>query len=183
MAVAAISGCGSSGGGSGVSSDLPAGPAKTMIMAIDTSGSARSHHETMFNRAIQTIARLPRETRLVMYRFDASPAEVYDGEPMADEAEAGIKLKKELAWTSKTLGTDLASLVRQIDSRLAQLPKPIALDFYTDCGSELMTKEDDAFVRRTVANWHEVDVKFIGVESGHRERLRSMFGSKEIRVE
>lgn len=154
-----------------------------MILAIDTSASAKNYHEHMFNRAIGTIAQLPMETRLIIYRFDASPAEVHDGKPMVDEAEAGMKLKDELKWSTATKGTDLAGLVRKIDSRLASLPKPVALDIYTDCGSELMTKEDGAYVRQTVANWPDIDVRFIGVQSGHRERLREMFGTKEIKIE
>jgi hypothetical protein len=47
----------------------------------------------------------------------------------------------------------------------------------------MMSKTDDDLVRNTVASWTDVDVRFIGVESGYRERLRAMFGAKEIDIQ
>ena len=148
----------------------------TVVIALDTSASARQYHEQMFNQAVEQSASLPLSVQLIVFRFDSSPAEVHVGKPFADQAEAGRKLKTELEWHSNTRGTNLAKLFSRVDALLEESPAPVVVEVYTDCGTELMGAKDDETVRRVTESWDAkgIRVRFHGVASGHREKLRDL---------
>lgn len=149
----------------------------TYVVALDTSTSAKEIHEELYNRAVRHMEEMPRDSRLLVFRFDSAAAEVYDGEAIVDGAEAGMTLKPELTWSSKTSGTNLARLFERINDRIGSDTGSVYIDVYTDCGTEEMSRRDDEKVREITSDWNEagnVSISFHGVKTGFREKLRAL---------
>lgn len=153
----------------------PPGP---LLMALDTSGSARESHGKFFPMAREAIESLPGKATLFLYRFDASPAEVYSNFPPGSSEEIGEMLNDSLKHRSSTDGTNLAKLFVQFDARIAELGRPVSILVFTDCGTEKMTRFEEEQVQRITKRWGErqlVDsLRFVGVQAGHREKLRTI---------
>lgn len=155
----------------------------TRVVAVDVSESAKGEWERLYPRARRLVEETGRGTHLAVFRFDVSIVEVYDGKGVLDGADAGTLLKPLVSHTANTKGTNLAVLVRKIDSRAPHWKSPVELDVVTDCGTELMSAEDRDYVKETVARWEgskEIVLRFHGVTTGHREALRDMAPSCEI---
>ncbi|MBS1715550.1 MAG: hypothetical protein JST30_14575 [Armatimonadetes bacterium] len=172
-----LSGCGTSHAETGQKSDGAAVRPSTVVIALDTSTSAKAIHEELYNRIVRQMEDMPPKSHLVVFRFDSSPAEIYDGPAINDGAEAGRRLKPELQWRSKTTGTNLAKLFDRIDKRLLAGSSDIEIHVYTDCGTEEMSEKDDGAVHKITDRWKadgDVHVAFHGVKTGHREALRDL---------
>lgn len=107
----------------------------TMIMAIDTSGSAAKDHGAIFAKCSDMIQAMPEGKSLFLYRFDSSPAEVYSQEPPTGSDDIAEILNKVLEHKSATKGTDLAKLFVLVDKRIQDLNVPVQVAVFTDCGT------------------------------------------------
>ena len=168
--------CGREAGDRGMSGQSVASPS-VYVVALDTSTSAKTIHEQLYNRALKNMESMPRSARLVVIRFDSAAAEVYDGRAIVDGGEAGKLLKPELKWQSKTTGTNLARLFERVQQRLEGTNEMVKIDVYTDCGTEEMSAVDEETARRLSGRWKEagnVTVAFHGVETGFREKVRAL---------
>lgn len=176
-AVLGIAGCSPSQADTGRPAASSAPRRQTVVLALDTSTSAKTIHEELYNRIVRQMEDMPAQTHLVVFRFDSSPAEIYDGPAINDGAEAGRRLKPELQWRSQTTGTNLAKLFDRIDKRLRPGDEDVRVDVYTDCGTEEMTERDNGAVQKLTERWKSgggVRVAFHGVKTGHREALRDL---------
>jgi hypothetical protein len=152
------------------------GPPITVV-AVDTSASAKEIHSELGERAVQLIEGLADGTRLIVFRFDSATAEVFDGPTLRDDAEAAVMLKEAFDRQSKTDGTNLARLLDRVDKRIGAEGGAIDVHIFTDCGTELMSKEDEARAGEVTAAWASsgrVTVSFHGVKIGHREKIRDL---------
>ncbi|MGI8924461.1 MAG: hypothetical protein ACR2HJ_10560 [Fimbriimonadales bacterium] len=153
---------------------------QTRAFAFDTSGSAKDKHETFFNRGLHDMMADTRDTRLVVYRFDVLPQEAHEGDSFGNDEEVARLMKEVFTRTAGRRGTNLFKLFEGIDRRLPQWPQPVSIRVYTDCGTELMTKDEFArllaMTRRWKANGSPPDLTFVGVETGFRETLRGYIG-------
>jgi hypothetical protein len=150
---------------------------KVVVVALDTSTSAKEIHEELYNRIVRQMEAMPKDARLVVFRFDSATAEIYDGKPIKDGAEAGRTIKPELEWQSKTTGTNLARLLERIEKSAPAGGTQLDIHVYTDCGTEEMSKDDEQAVRTTTAKWSQagsVTMSFHGVKTGFREKLRDL---------
>lgn len=155
----------------------------TYVVAIDTSQSSLEHIGQLFPRAVNFIGDLPRGHRLVIYRFDSAPVEVFDGKSGLGADEAGHLIKSKLGTVSQTPGTNLGKLLASIDRLVSLDEESVEIHVYTDCGTEKMTANDDKLVSEMIAKWTEagdVSFHFHGVEDGHRERLRDLFRDRKL---
>lgn len=158
-------------------------PGPITVLALDTSESAKAKHEELYNRMVHDMESMRPEGRMVLFRFDSSPAEFYDGKPVLDGAEAGRLVKPELNRESRTEGTNLAKLLSQIDKLIGRGSEPLDVRVYTDCGTEKMTKIDDQAVAEQLGTWsaeRELKVSFHGVVSGFRERIRELVPNAKV---
>lgn len=149
----------------------------TRVVAVDVSQSAKDHWPELYPKARNLAEETVRGTRLAVFRFDVSVAEVYDGDGVLDAAEAGKRLKPIVQHKANASGTNLALVVRRVVERASDWPQPIEVNIVTDCGIELMSKSDREFVRATAEAWRatgEVTIRFHGVTTGHREALRDI---------
>jgi uncharacterized protein with von Willebrand factor type A (vWA) domain len=177
----AVAGC-SSGLAGDVAGAAKLGPGTRVVM-VDVSGSAKDHWEALFPKARRLVEETRQGTRLAVFRFDVSVAEVYDGNGVLDAAEAGKLLKPLVNHQANASGTNLAPVVRRVVERAQDWPKPVVVDVVTDCGTELMSQAEREFVRTTVEAWQasgQVRLRFHGVTQGHREAIRAIAPGCEI---
>lgn len=181
LACALLPGCGAGWAeGTGVPGSANVG---TRVVAVDVSQSAKDHWETLFPTARRLAEETRQGTRLAVFRFDVSVAEVYDGDGVLDAAEAGKLLKPLVEHRANTGGTNLALLVRRIEDRAKFWPAPVEVNVVTDCGTELMSQADQQYVRDIVESWRtdgRVKMRFHGVGTGHREAIRALAPGCEI---
>lgn len=170
----ALCGCGPTSAEAGQAIVQPS----AYIVAVDVSKSAKEIEEELFKTAVDHMEGMPRGTRLLVYRFDSVAQEIYDDQTIVDAEFAGRMLAPEMKnRTSNTSGTNLARLFDRIDRRLPEFAGLVSVSVFTDCGTEEMTREDDARVRELTKKWAQagnVELVFHGVSSGHREKLRSI---------
>lgn len=159
---------------------------ETVLIALDTSESAREFHKGFFASITDRLLTLPTETHVEVYRFDSSPAEVYSGPPANTREEAALLIKRVLEYQSGTEGTNLARLCTLLDSRLASLDQSAEIEIYTDCGIELMSNEDRELVKEVTTKWAENQkvktVRIIGLRDGFREDIRELVALNEDKL-
>lgn len=158
------------------------GPA-TRVVAVDVSGSAKERWAELYPTARLLVEETGKGTRLAVFRFDVSVAEVYDGDGILDAADAGKLLKPLAEHQANTSGTNLAHVVRRIVQRARDWPEPIEVNIVTDCGTELMSESDRQFVKATAEAWRasgQVEMRFHGLTTGHREEIRAIVPGCEI---
>ena len=151
--------------------------AGTRVFAYDTSGSAKDAHEQYFNRGLQDMMSGDAKAKYVVYRFDIKPQEAYQGSSFGNDEEAAVLLKSTFDRSAGAKGTNLLRLFQEIDRRLPEWTKPISIRIYTDCGTELMTKDEFNQMLKLTEGWKEQgtqpEISFVGVDTGFRETLRN----------
>jgi hypothetical protein len=149
-----------------------------IVLAIDTSGSAEKKRNELYKRASEDFFMTKDSDKIVVFRFDTDPAEIYSGETPASEEDAAKILKKVLPVSQSKPGTNLLKLVRQLDELGKVDALPLIAFVYTDCGFEEMTNQELDECKELTANWakasKQVEFRFIGVEDGYREKLRKL---------
>jgi hypothetical protein len=152
--------------------------AGSVFIALDTSESAGIMQGKFGTQISDELMALPLGVHTMVFRFDSSPAEVYAGKPCASRDEAANLIKTTMKHRSQTRGTNMAKLVTLFAKRLEEVPSPVEVRIYTDCGVELMSKADKERVRKTTAAWATdpriSGVKIIGLRSGYREEVRDL---------
>jgi hypothetical protein len=159
--------------------DTAQGAVRTYLVAVDTSDSAKVT-QTEFGRQIRDeLTAFPLSCELRLFRFDSAPAEVSSGPPPERDNEAALLLKEVFKHRSKTPGTNMAKLVRLLDSHLDGVRSPVEIRIYTDAGTELMTEAERDDVRKKTAQWGQDDrvarVEVTGLRDGQRETIRDIF--------
>lgn len=160
----------------------------TVVIALDTSDSAVGQHRGFFAAATDDLMSFPAHATLIVYRFDAAPAEAHTGDMPESMEEAAALVKRVVSHRTNTKGTNLRKLLDQIDQRLPELEPSTTIRIYTDCGTELMTDADRKQVESITARWDGdtrlAKLEFIGVRDGHREELREMIklGPKKFSI-
>src|SRR5688572_3953728 len=143
--------------------------AGTRVYAFDTSGSAKDVHEQFFNRGLHDMTGGNGRAKFVVYRFDITPQEAYQGTSFANDEAAAKLLKSTFDRSAGAKGTNLLKLFESIDSRLPELNKPISIRVYTDCGTELMSKDEFQQLRNLTQKWMDEGVNptvtFVGVDT------------------
>ena len=151
--------------------------AGTRVYAFDTSGSAKDVHEQFFNRGMHDMTSGDGRAKFVVYRFDITPQEAYQGGSFDNDEEVAKMLKDTFDRSAGAKGTNLLKLFESIDQRLPEWNKPISIRVYTDCGTELMSKAEFKQLNALTQKWLDDGVNptvaFVGVDTGHREILRN----------
>jgi hypothetical protein len=151
--------------------------AGTRIYAFDTSGSAKDAHEQFFNRGLRDMTGGNGRAKFVVYRFDVSPQEAYQGGSFSNDEEVANLLKDTFDRSAGAKGTNLLKLFQSIDRRLPQWNKPIHIRVYTDCGTELMSAAEFKQLNQLTQKWVDdginPNISFVGVDTGYRETLRN----------
>lgn len=161
--------------------------AGTYVIALDTSGSAADARGRFFRRAREIIMRAPADALVELYRFDSDPAEFYSGPPHQTDEEASMELKRGLDRRSRVDGTNMLKLFQRIDRRLPDYTGRVSIWVFTDCGIEKMTQKDLAEMARLTALWAArgtvEKIRLVGVEPGHREKLRDNIRFPRLTIE
>ena len=155
---------------------------RIVVLALDTSGSAKEIHSILASKMRNTMEDCPPAARMLLFRFDSEPADFYDGVALTDGAEAGKKIKEELNRRSMESGTNLSKLFVAVKNILKGSDCLADIHIFTDCGIEEMTPKEVDTAREISSEWSALGyrVHFHGVRSGFRERIRSMVHGAEF---
>lgn len=158
-----------------------------VVLAIDTSGSASKIKESLCKRASQDFFATRDNDEVVIYRFDNEPAEIYSGDPPGSEEQAAAKLKSLLPFSQKGEGTNLLKLVEKIDELYRSEKLPMKIFIYTDCGFEEMSNLELDKCKEITSAWgtnhNDIEVDFVGVTDGFREKLRKLVALPRSRIQ
>lgn len=159
----------------------------SLLVAVDTSGSAKAYKKNYFKDLNNFLIDLPPQERVVIFRFDAAPAEVHDGPPPETLEKSSQLLIKTLDYSTETRGTNMKQLVSAFDTRLSRGTNNYDIRIYTDCGVEDMTAEQKRESKELVEKWVKSgrlnSITLFGVQHGRREDLRAIFDVDGVNLE
>lgn len=159
--------------------------AHTVFLAIDTSGSAKLRDEELFDYAKDTLERLPRGTKVFIYRFNRKTEEAHSGEVPRQANLVGELLKPIIAQKVSAQGTDMWALLNKIYGQAASDQiSDFQLIICTDSGTDGMLEGDirgaKGLVPKLRATGMRQPVTFCGVQTGQREVIRRIFSGTQL---